>query len=103
MVLKGQFLERMTAVPNDDGQLLEALFHEGRAPVPCVIAAPHPVFGGSMDSPVCAELAWAISRKELATLRFNYRGVGGSQGAGHQTQPHASHELSDLRAAVKLM
>lgn len=103
MVLKGQFLERMTAVHNEDGQQLEGLFHEGRARIPCVIAAPHPVFGGSMDSPVCAELAWAISRKGLATLRFNYRGVGASQGAGHKTAPNAREELADLRSAVKLM
>jgi alpha/beta superfamily hydrolase len=103
MVLKGQFLERMTTVANDDGQLLEGLFHEGRAPIPCVIAAPHPVFGGSMDSPVCAELAWAISRKGLATLRFNYRGVGASQGQGHRTAPNAREELDDLRCAARLM
>jgi alpha/beta superfamily hydrolase len=103
MVAKGQFLERMTHVPSDDGLSLEGLFHEGRAPVPCVIASPHPVFGGSMDSAVCAELAWAISRKGLATLRFNYRGVGASQGKGHVTAPHAREELADLRAAARLL
>jgi alpha/beta superfamily hydrolase len=33
-----------------------------------------------MDSPVCAEIAYAVSRAGHATLRFNYRGAGASQG-----------------------
>ncbi|MEW5852559.1 MAG: alpha/beta fold hydrolase [Myxococcota bacterium] len=91
----------MTTVLNGDLEL-EGLFHEGRGPkdVPCLVCSPHPVFGGSMDSPICAELAWAITRTGSATLRFNYRGVGASQGRGHQTSPQALEELSDLRAAA---
>ncbi len=33
-----------------------------------------------MESAVIAELAWAVTRAGHPTLRFNYRGVGGSQG-----------------------
>lgn len=33
-----------------------------------------------MDSPVCAELAFAASWQGHATLRFNYRGAGASEG-----------------------
>ncbi len=99
MVLKGQFLERMTTVLSD-GLLLEGLFHPGPLPNACLIASPHPVFGGSMDSPVCAELAWAITRRGLSTLRFNYRGVGASQGQGHQPRPDAADELRDVHAVA---
>lgn len=102
MVLKGQFLERMTMVQSGPLEL-DGLFHEGTRKPGVVIASPHPSFGGSMDAPVCAELAWAITRRGYASLRFNYRGVGASQGKGHVTQPSAMEEREDLRAAVALM
>lgn len=102
MVIKGQFLERMTTVPSA-GLMLEGLFHEGRGIHGAVIAPPHPVFGGSMDSPVCAELAWAITRKGHPTLRFNYRGVGASHGKGHVTRSSAVEELEDLRNVAQWM
>jgi hypothetical protein len=45
-----------------------------------VIAPPHPLYGGSMDSPVAAEIAWASARAGIAAVRFNWRGVGASTG-----------------------
>ena len=75
MVLPGQYLERSLVVGD-----LDALYHRGRRDPPCAIASPHPALGGSMVSPVIAELAWALTRAGHATLRFNYRGVGASRG-----------------------
>lgn len=45
-----------------------------------IIAAPHPQMGGSMDSPVVTELGLAASDAGHVSLRFNWRGIGGSAG-----------------------
>jgi hypothetical protein len=46
-----------------------------------VIAHPHPLFGGTMDNKVVTTLARAFTDAGIATLRFNFRGVGASGGA----------------------
>src|SRR6188472_2697385 len=45
-----------------------------------VIAHPHPLFGGTMDNKVVTTLARAFTEGGCATYRFNFRGVGASQG-----------------------
>jgi uncharacterized protein len=74
-----EFLERMTVVKSH-GEILEALYHRGRGEQPVVLAPGHPRLYGTMDSPVLAELAWALSQHGHPTLRFNYRGIGASTG-----------------------
>ena len=109
MVLAGQYLERSVVVKS--GELsLDALYHRGKREPPCVIAAPHPAMGGSMISPVIAELAWALTRAGHATLRFNYRGVGGSQGVTRHAVSDApsrgldlTDEIADFHAAEELL
>ena len=46
-----------------------------------VIAHPHPLFGGSMDNKVVQTLARAFVACGWAAVRFNFRGVGASEGA----------------------
>jgi hypothetical protein len=48
------------------------------------IAHPHPLFGGSMDNKVVQTLARAFVASGWRTLRFNFRGVGQSQGVHDQ-------------------
>ena len=104
MVLAGQYLERAVTVKS--GELtLDALYHRGAVEPPCLLASPHPALGGSMTAPVIAELAWALTRAGHATLRFDYRGVGASQGItrhppGSLRIAALDDELADLFAAA---
>ena len=45
-----------------------------------LLAPPHPLYGGSLDSPVLTELAFACTQAGVGSLRFNWRGVGASAG-----------------------
>jgi alpha/beta superfamily hydrolase len=45
-----------------------------------LIAHPHPLFGGTMDNKVVTTLARAAVSCGLAAVRFNFRGVGSSEG-----------------------
>ncbi|HVE83377.1 MAG TPA: alpha/beta hydrolase [Myxococcales bacterium] len=98
MVLKGQFLERPALIPVG-GEVLEGLSHRGRERPPLLILPPPPEEGGSMDHIVAAELAWAAATAGFPTLRFNFRGVGASQGR-HGTP---ADQAADTRAALQLL
>jgi hypothetical protein len=78
MVQAGQHLERPALVPCGD-LVLEGLSHRG-ARRPALLLCPPTGPGGGMDAPLVAELAWASARAGHPSLRFQHRGVGGSQG-----------------------
>ena len=61
-----------------------------------VIAHPHPLFGGTMDNKVVQTLARAFVQSGWRTVRFNFRGVGASEGVYDEGRG----ELSDLLAVV---
>lgn len=46
-----------------------------------VICHPHPLFGGAMGNKVVTTLERFFRERGLATVRFNFRGVGASEGA----------------------
>jgi alpha/beta superfamily hydrolase len=62
-----------------------------------VIAHPHPLFGGSMDNKVVQTLARACVTCGFAAVRFNFRGVGGTEGAHDEGRG----ELDDLLAVLQ--
>ena len=45
-----------------------------------VIAHPHPLYGGTMDNKVVTTLAKAYTDAGIAAFRFNFRGVGATEG-----------------------
>jgi alpha/beta superfamily hydrolase len=49
------------------------------API-ALILHPHPKAGGQMNNPVAVQLFRIFMKRGFATLRFNFRGVGRSQG-----------------------
>ena len=61
-----------------------------------VVCHPHPQYGGSMDNTVVLALCEAALQEGLAALRFNFRGVGQSDG-GYEG---GAGEQGDVRAAL---
>ncbi|MBX5484213.1 MAG: alpha/beta hydrolase [Myxococcaceae bacterium] len=98
MVQKGQFLERPTLIPVGP-IVLEGLSHRGTRSPPLLIVPPTPGEGGSMDHVVAAEAAWAAATRAFPTLRFNFAGVGGSQGA----RGSGAALIPDVEEALRLL
>ena len=86
---KGLSFEGIVAAPDDLS-----------APVPgIVICHPHPLFGGSMDNNVVIALSFALVAQGFAVLRFNFRGVGNSE--GEHTKGELEH--AEALAACELL
>ena len=65
------------------------------APVALVLH-PHPRFGGTMNNQIVYRLFYMFQERGFTTLRFNFRGVGRSQGFFD----HGVGELSDAASAL---
>jgi uncharacterized protein len=46
-----------------------------------VLCHPHPLYGGNMDNNVIMAVSGALADRGIAALRFNFRGVGSSEGS----------------------
>ncbi len=78
------------------GARLEGLYAAGQGVVGAVISHPHPLMGGDMRNPVVETLAESLFAARLSTLRFNFRGVGTSEGVFDRGRG----EQGDVLAAV---
>ncbi len=67
---KGLNFEGIVAMPDDVGSAVPGV----------VICHPHPLFGGNMDNNVVTAVSFALADQGFATIRFNFRGVGNSDG-----------------------
>ncbi len=77
---------------------LEGAYSPGKtdnAPI-ALILHPHPKAGGHMNNPVAVQLYRVFMKRGFATLRFNFRGVGKSQGEFDQ----GIGELADAASAL---
>ncbi len=77
---------------------MEGLAHRGKRRPLLLVLSPLPDEGGGMDHVVGAELSWAAARAGFPTLRFNWRGVGGSQGK----RGSPASLVEDARAALEV-
>ena len=80
-----------------DGRL-EGRYQHGaapRAPI-AVVLHPHPLYGGTMNNKVSYTLYRCFAQAGFSTLRFNFRGVGRSEGAWD----NGEGELADAGAAL---
>ncbi len=73
-------MEKLVQFNSGDIQL-EGLLDQGISGKGVVVTHPHPLYGGDMYNPVVESIARAYKSKDYTTLRFNFRGVGNSQGS----------------------
>lgn len=64
-----------------------------------IICHPHPLHGGNMNNNVVTGVGYALVQKGFAVLRFNFRGVGRSEGAFDE----GIGEQDDARACLKFL
>jgi len=76
---------------------IEGRLTEGDQQKAVVITHPHPLYGGDMHNNVVDTVSYAYQKNGYTTLRFNFRGVGGSQGS----YSDGIGEQEDVRAAVR--
>ena len=77
---------------------IEGRYHPARqknAPIGIVLH-PHPQFGGTMNHQIVYQLYYSFVHRGFSALRFNFRGVGRSQGGFD----HGIGELSDAASAL---
>jgi len=64
-----------------------------------IVCHPHPLFGGTMHNKVVFRIARSFQDAGFAVLRFNFRGVGQSEGKHDE----GLGEQDDLRAAIRVI
>ena len=62
-----------------------------------IICHPHPLYGGTMNNKVVTTLFKVLDELRIQTVRFNFRGVGRSQGQ----YDNGVGEIEDLKAVLR--
>ena len=82
-----------------EGLKIEGLINEFPGDEAVVVTHPHPLYGGEMHNNVVEAVIAAYHQKDITTLRFNFRGVGQSEGNHGQ----GIGEQKDVRAALEYL
>jgi hypothetical protein len=78
---------------------LEGIIKENSKKAGVVICHPHPLYGGDMNNNVVNAIEEGFADQGFTTLRFNFRGVGVSEGSYGEGQG----EVEDLIGAVEFL
>lgn len=88
---------RKLEIAGPAGRLQASLTSPAQPHLQAVVAHPHPLYGGTMDNLVVLQTALAFSKRGAETLRFNFRGVGHSDGRHSEGRG----EVDDLQATLQ--
>ena len=89
--------DRTVTFPSGDLNLEGILHLPSEIPAPGVVVChPHPMYGGDMHNDVVSAICDVAIERGIAALRFNFRGVGASQGK----YDNGIGELNDVRAVL---
>ena len=81
----------------DSGELkIEGLLENLQGEKGLIVTHPHPLYGGEMRNNVVEAITQAYREEGYSTLRFNFRGVGKSEGSYED----GKGEQEDVRAAL---
>jgi uncharacterized protein len=73
---------------------------DGEGPFPAVVVChPHPLYGGDMENQVVHSVCEALVKESITALRFNFQGVGHSEG----TLGVGPERQSDVKAAISFI
>jgi alpha/beta superfamily hydrolase len=87
----------MTTIRVSSSVTLQARWDIPERPVRGVVLChPHPLLRGDMHVPLFEEITGDLTRRSVAVLRFNFRGVGQSTG----THDNGIAEIDDVAAAL---
>jgi alpha/beta superfamily hydrolase len=78
---------------------IEGLFDRRPSDSGVVVSHPHPLYGGDMYSVGVESIVHAYWKKGYTTLKFNFRGVGNSQGC----YDNGVGEQQDVRSAISCL
>ena len=98
--VRGPRGERRSVIAGPAGALEVALnLPEGEARGIALVAHPHPLQGGTMDNKVAQTLAKTFTALDYIGVRFNFRGVGKSEGAFDEGEGETDDALAALAHA----
>lgn len=96
--MSGHAVSRPPLVTSDGVSLEVIIDHAESATGSLVLCHPHPEHGGTMRHPMLVAIMREALERGIDVIRFNFRGVGGSE--GHHGGGQA--EILDIDAAVEL-